>query len=240
MNSLPRPFNDSPPPRIFGQEALDWLDAAGHRRPMNDQLLSVADATVMQKAIQGALVLLRKLDVDALLKRQGFLARLTGADIEARLRLEVAAQQVAACFEQMERAALRARQLVAAMAAERHAMAQDMDPLCEIITEGHRLLSGAAGAEPKLRARFERRLANLTALEAANRLAIEQFRLSETGLMAMLDRYTDMATVVIPLWRQHLFALLHSKARLSRADRDVSDFLLCHEALDDYLSGEAK
>jgi hypothetical protein len=61
-----------------------------------------------------------------------------------------------------------------------------------------------------------------------------------TGLTALLDRYTDIATVVVPLWRQHLFAILHAQARLQPHDDYVQDFQLCHSALAEYFTGELR
>jgi hypothetical protein len=77
-------------------------------------------------------------------------------------------------------------------------------------------------------------------LYSANEIALHQFRLSEDGLNSLLDRYTDIASLVIPLWQQHVFAILHSAGRIKETDPDVANFILCHSALEEYFDGELR
>jgi hypothetical protein len=221
-------------------DALAMLENVSQSSAIDDTLLSPERAVEMRRAIRQALSTINRLDVEKLIGQHGWLARLTGADIEARLRFELAAKQVEAALEALEHASRRARALLAAMEGESAEIMRRQPDIEGAITIGQDMLASDNGADPGLRDRFERRLANLMAIHAANDLAFAQFHIAITGLTALLDRYTDIATVVVPLWRQHLFAILHAQARIRLQDDHVQDFLLCHAALAEYFTGELR
>ena len=220
------------------EAALAVLDAGHAVRAIDNDLLSPENASVLRRAIARALATVSGLDVEKLVARQGWLQRLTGADIEARLTFELAARQVELALDALQPASDRARALLAAMDGECAALRQAQPRLAALIAFGEEVLARDDGGDPVLSDRFNRRLSNLIAIHAANEMAIAQFRLAATGLKSLLDRYTDIATVVVPLWRQHLFAVLHASGRLRGDDSGVRDFRLCHQALEEYFKGE--
>jgi hypothetical protein len=220
--------------------ALAVLEHASQAFAFDDALLSPERAAEMRRAIRRALSTINTLDVEKLIAQQGWIARMTGADIEARLRFELAAKQVDTALGALEASSQRARELLNAMEMENAELRRRQPEVCDAITFGQNALAGDCRCDLGLAERFERRLANLIAIHAANDMAVAQFELAITGLTALLDRYTDIATVVVPLWRQHLFAILHSRSRMLLQDDHVQDFMLCHSALKEYFTGELR
>ncbi|MBL0372066.1 hypothetical protein JJB09_08500 [Rhizobium sp. KVB221] len=181
-----------------------------------------------------------ELDLRKLLSRQRWFDRLTGADVEARFRFELSAKQVNLAFERLKGAADQARALIKAMVVERIRLGEEQEALAAAIVYADGLSGARDHADEYLVQRFDRRVANLNAMHAANAMAIEQFKLAENNLTALLDRYSEIASLLIPLWQQHLFTLLHASGRLRRNDPDVASFFVCHSALEEYFVGEAR
>ena len=225
-------------PQTIDDAALAWFDDLGRMSSIDDSLLSAAEATAVHKAIRQTLKVLQELDLEGLLHKQGWLFRITGADLEAKLRFELAAKQVNRAFLGLDAAAERARLMVAAMSSERARIIQEVQRLSQAISTAQQLLSIEVSPDDLRVQRLQRRLGNLQAMHVANTLAIEQFKLAEHGLTSLLDRYGEIANLLLPLWQQHLFAILHSPRRLRRDAAEVEGFRVTHEALEEYFSGE--
>lgn len=225
------------PPKLE-EAALDWLNNAAKAEPIDDNLLSAEGASAIHKAIREALKVVSEIQLHQLLGKQGWLAKLTGADLEARLRFELAAEQVKIALGNLDRAANRSKKLLDLMVKERQRIVSDQQRIEEAISYADHLAQNPLPDDEFLVDRFQRRAASLKAIHLANLMAMEQFRLAEQGLNSLLDRYTDIAAVVIPLWQQNLFAILHSQRVLKREDREVDGFLVCNSALEEYFSGE--
>ena len=220
------------------EAALGVLDQAYQAPTISTELLSPETASEMRRSISRALSTISSLDVESLISKQGWLQRLTGADIEARLTFELAAKQVDLVLDAIRGSSERARRLVTAMEDERRALQDGQPHLADFIAFGERVVRQDDRSDPSVSDRFGRRLSNLIAIHSANEMAIAQFGLAADGLKALLDRYTDIATVVVPLWRQHLFAILHTSGRLRLDDSDVQNFMVCQSALEEYFQGE--
>jgi hypothetical protein len=220
------------------EEALVVLDTGYETREIDSELLSPERASEMRRGIRRALASISSLNVEELVARQGWLQRLTGADIETRLTFELAAKQVEAMLEALRTSSERARKLLASMEDECISLRDGQSGLAELIAFGERVAGRDDRRDPSLSDRFGRRLSNLIAIHAANEMAIAQFGLAAAGLKALLDRYSDISTVVVPIWRQHLFAILHTSGRLRLRDTEVQNFMLCQSALEEYFSGE--
>jgi hypothetical protein len=67
-------------------------------------------------------------------------------------------------------------------------------------------------AQPDYWARFARRIDNLNALQHALVLSTQQFKLADAHAQAVLDRHTEIVTVLVPLWRQRMGFELFSKS----------------------------
>ena len=93
--------------------------------------------------------------------------------------------------------------------------------LGEVVTHGQTALGpkhataraqACFAAQPDYWARFGRRVDNLNALQHALVLSTEQFKLADAHAQAVLDRHTEIVTVLVPLWRQRMGFELFSKS----------------------------
>jgi len=241
-NSTHLPVSDTVDgrPAVLGEEAVAWLDRSTPTRGLNEDLLGFDGAASVRASIKRVLKMLNTLDIGVLVSRQTWLHRLTGADIEAKLRFELSVKQINLLLDELKLAAHRARSQLENMRTERGGIAEDQRGLVDLIDYATGLRSSNGAADSFVVDRFERRLGNLITMHRANEMAVAQFALAEQGLMSLLDRYGEIATVVVPLWQQHAFAVIHAPARLSDNHPDVANFLVCHSALEEYFDGEAR
>jgi hypothetical protein len=65
--------------------------------------------------------------------------------------------------------------------------------------------------------RFSRRVDNLNAVLTATMLSVEQFKLADTQAQTILDRYAEIITVLLPLWRQRMGFELFAKQQDAQA-----------------------
>src|SRR6201999_2297939 len=129
----------------------------------DQSLMAGTPARSLSESMGDLIQSLKRIDVDRVIKRQRWWDRFTGADLEARLELEVAAHSLG---EDMRRTA-------AAAASARHAQAamrSDL-PKLDAAQTAHQQLGDATalflrGADPtnSVVARLQRRLGNLEAL----------------------------------------------------------------------------
>jgi hypothetical protein len=65
---------------------------------------------------------------------------------------------------------------------------------------------------PDYWSRFSRRVDNLNALQTTLQLSVQQLLLADTQAQTVMDRYSEMVTVLLPLWRQRMGFELFSKS----------------------------
>jgi hypothetical protein len=103
-----------------------------------------------------------------------------------------------------------------------------------LISAAKALLTTTIAADEFIAARFERRLANIMAMHTANILTIEQIGLAHGVLSGLLDRVTDVDTLLLPLWQRNVLALAH--ASVGRQQRAAArDFARSHRQLISHL-----
>ncbi len=222
------------------EAALAVLDRAADRKPINEELLQVAGRQALKQEIVNTVHCIRSLELNDLLSRQSWWSRFTGATLEERLKFEAASKKVSRAFALLEQVSKDTDRRIAIMQAERTDLSASLASLDEAIDYGQTLVSQPAESDDFLFARFQNRLANLITMKTANTMAIQQFKLAEESLAALNDRFRQIATVLFPLWQQHLFAILNSPGRLARNHKPVEEFLACHDALKTYFIAEAR
>ncbi|MCD2172768.1 hypothetical protein [Rhizobium sp. C4] len=220
--------------------ALAVLDRAADRKPIDDDLLQVAGRQALKQEIINTVQCITSLELNDLLSRQSWWSRFTGATLEERLKFEAASKKVSRAFAVLEQVSKDTDRRIALMRAERADLSASLASLDGAIDYGQTLVSQPAESDDFLFARFQNRLANLITMKAANTMAIQQFKLAEEGLAALNDRFRQIATVLFPLWQQHLFAILNAPGRLARNHKPVEEFLTCHDALKTYFIAEAR
>ena len=112
-------------------------------------------------------------------------------------------------------------------------LATEQARLESVIVQAKALLARATGADAFIADRFERRLSNIMAVHAANILTVEQIRLGDGVLSAMLDRLTDVETLLFPLWQRTMLALAQADAGRRRGAAD--EFAGIHAKLISFL-----
>lgn len=225
-------------PSTLCNEAVEALDAAARTHSFDDDLLRTAPARDMRLQIEAMLTTLDKMDPDRVLARQGTISRLTGADIEARLEFELLGKRVMAVADQLRRAAGNGKRIRSLLADGKNDIISENARLDEVIEEAGQLLSRAHDtSDDFVHARFERRLSNLIAMRASNDLALKQIDLGVEVLSGLLDRFTDVDMLLLPLWQRKVIALAHAAA--GKAQRAAAaDFLEIHKSLQTYLQQE--
>lgn len=83
------------------------------------------------------------------------------------------------------------------------------------------------------RERLARKLANMATLLASHELSINQMKLSRAQALDMLDRFREIVTVLLPVWRQHTLTLLTTK---NMSPEMVESATAAHRALMNSLS----
>jgi hypothetical protein len=225
-------------PKALDEHAVAALDEAANGLTFDLDLLRTTPARDIRTQIEATVALLERMDHRALLRRQGLLSRLTGADIEARLEFELASQKVLAAAGKLREAAQNGRRILALLTETREQLAIEQTRLEQTIAAGRQLLATCPDADDFVVARFERRLANLMAMHAANVLTIEQISLAVGVLAGLLDRFTDVDTLLLPLWERSVLAMAHATgARLQR--EAAGEFAQCQQTLVTHLKQDA-
>jgi hypothetical protein len=217
-------------PTRLDESAVAALDAAAKGPAFDLDLLSTSPVRDIRMQIEATVALLDRMDHRVLLNRQGVFSRLTGADVEARLEFELASQEVLASVRQLRQAAENGRRIRTLLKEARDDTAGQQTHLESIIAAARELLAASRDAEQFVVARFERRLASIMAMHTANVLTIEQMNLADGVLTGLLDRLTDVDTLLFPLWQRNVLAVAHSSG--GRSHRAAVDkFAECHESL---------
>ncbi len=191
-------------------------------------LLAGTPARSLAQAMTDMVEMLKRIDIDRVARRQGWWSRFTGADLEARVELEVAAHSLSEAMRQTAAAAGAARRAQAAMRADlprastRHRSRIRHWPTIPPIS--------CAAATPPIPwwARLHRRLGNLEALHASNRLTRAQMALAIDHLSGLLDRFTDIEQLLFPVWRQHALAVAQGSAGAAPESGTLSQFQSIH------------
>jgi hypothetical protein len=205
-NGPDSPFGDFSP---SSPEALDRFDAALAQFGPDESLLSGSPARSLGQAMADIVESLTRIDVERVGRKQGWRHRFTGADLEARLELEVAVRCIAGDMQLLAEAAAAARRAAAAMTADLPRLDAAQASHETLIEATHQFLAGADPADP-VAARLQRRLGNLEALHASNRLARAQMMLAIDHLTGLIDRHRDIEQLLFPLWQHHALAVAQS------------------------------
>ena len=188
----------------LSEASLALLDAASAIEPVDDRLLETTPARDLSDCISGLVSSLRALDVKAVVERKSWWRQFTGADLEARLKFDLACKTLRGACEEGRARAKAARDAGSLLWRTARRTEADQQRLAVVVREARAALNapGAREAPPEIRARFERRIANLMTLEAANALVLKQIELSISTLRGLLDRFMEVERLLLPLWQR--------------------------------------
>lgn len=189
--------------------ALAAFDSAFVPFEPDQSLLAGTPARTLTESMTDFVGAITRLDIDRVVRRSGWWSRFTGADLEVRLELEVAARRFGGDMDRLARAASDARNARTAMMADIDRLAA-IAPKHEALAERTvRFLRHADSTLPNV-ARLQRRLANLETVIVSNRLVVAQMAIAIEHLAGLLDRYADIEKRLFPIWRHHALAVAQS------------------------------
>ena len=209
------------------EEALTRFDAAHDPFEPDQSLLSGTPARSLAQALTDMVDMLKRIDIDRVARRQSWWHRFTGADLEARVELEVAAHCLGDAMRKAATEAAGARRAQIAMRADLPRLDAAQLSHQALIDAASALLRGADSTDPVV-ARFQRRLGNLEALHASNRLTRAQMLLAIDHLSGLLDRFTDVEQLLFPVWQQHALAVAQGAAAGDDASSPMSQLRSVH------------
>lgn len=213
------------------EASIAFLGRALQSVPMPEESLTQTPARDISAAAMALVERLRRLNMDALFRKQGFLSQLTGADIEAKLRFELDVRHITASINDLQTMGQRASQLRAALCDSRTRIENGQYRLERIIDAAQRVLNETPDADPFLRTRFERRLDNLVTLHASNAVTSRQIDLAERNMAVMIDRVQDVIKIVVPLWQRDALAVAQSVKPVTKGSQLATAFLSTHDQL---------
>ncbi|NOT39384.1 MAG: hypothetical protein HOP13_02720 [Alphaproteobacteria bacterium] len=192
-----------------GEAAIAAFDRAFQPFDPDQSLLTGTPARSLSESMDALVVAMTHLDIDRVARRNGWWHRFTGADLEVRLELEVAAHRFDADMARLAQAAADGRRALNGMKGDIERLAA-IAPAHEALAEQTiRFLRGANAQVPNV-ARLQRRAANLETVIASNRLASAQMAIATDCLSGLLDRYNDIEKRLFPVWRHHALAVAQS------------------------------
>jgi hypothetical protein len=194
------------------------------------ELLSVNATQGLSGAMLAFVDALLKLNIDRISRKFNWYERFTGIDLEVRIEFDIAAHGLSAQMVELGVAAGRARQVLAMMQSE-------LPRLKEIQTRHEGLLDAAAEllnrqdfVNPDVE-RFQRRLANLEALAASDRMTEAHVRFAIQSLTSLLDRHSEIEKTLFPIWQQHALAIAQSNDRRGAGSVMLDKFKNTHQQL---------
>lgn len=175
-------------------------------------------------------------------KAPTFFERFLGKSVEKEVRYRVARKTLEQLLNEAEGHAQGVRDTVVAIDRLIDGHDEEVASLKLYIQAGREFLSEnptagevAEGAIEfdRPRERLARKIANLATLLASHELSIQQMKLSRAQAVDMLDRFSETASVLVPVWRQHTLTLI-STTHMSPTM--VAEASKAHQALMSSLS----
>lgn len=132
-----------------------------------------------------------------------------GSSLEQDVFSAATQQEIQALAAQGEQARLRLLELIEVFASQRALMDQELALLDLDIAAGRLMLSSAyaeacrqAGLDSDGLNRLSRRLANLETSAVATRLTQAQYKVAITHATTVVDRFSEIYTLLLPIWEQ--------------------------------------
>ena len=213
------------------EDGIAFLGQAARGPAIDIRLLTETPARDLSSSLTSLIARLRKLNVNSLLRHQSVFGRMTGADIEARLRFELEVREISDDIRALDVRAAQARRTRQALRQTRDDIRTHQDWLARLMATARRVLARDEAADSMLRERFERRLLNLATLETSNLLTVEQIGLADANLARMTDRIEDIAGTLFTLWQRDALALAQSGLPTRKGSPLADAFIRSHDAL---------
>lgn len=171
-------------------------------------------------AIEAIVNKLADADPKQIAKKPTWVDKLLGRHLERRVRYDVARKSLDELIQQAAGSERAVRDTLKLVDQTLSTHEEETTRLDRLIQAGHEYLDEnpqAGVVTPgqlefdKPRERFARKLANLATLRASHAMSVMQMKLTRAQAVDMLDRFSETASVLVPVWRQHTLALITSK-----------------------------
>ncbi len=211
---------------------IEALSAAMERAPTS--LLAGKIAEIVAK--------LAEADPKIVAEKPGWIARVTGSALEGKVRYQVSRKAVDTLIEEANRLADRVISLVDQLERMMAEHAEESRQLQLKLVAGKLYLQRHPEAGLPLqgeisfdnpRERFARRLASMATLLSSNDMSLTQMKLTRAQAIDMVERFHEISTVLVPVWRQHTMALVSS---LRNSPESIAVATKSHESLMSSLS----
>lgn len=193
------------PERAF-RELMPGSAGSGALTTLNDFTLSTK---AMRQLNESLLPMVATLGDGA--GRNGWWARFSGAALEREVKFAQVAESVESVAAECRQTAAAIRNQMLALRKEIALLDQDHAKMGVRIELGLLMLESpelaprfAAAAGAELLDRFRRKLANVESLQVAQKLTRAQYELAISNGVAMLERFEEIMTLLLPLWYQRM------------------------------------
>ena len=133
----------------------------------------------------------------------------TGKQLEQEVFFAATQQEIQALAAQGEQARIQLLDMIGALESQRALMSKELALLETDIAAGQLMLTpgyaqacGQAGLDAEALNRLSRRIANLEASAVATRLTQAQYKVAVTHANAVVDRFAEIYTLLLPIWEQ--------------------------------------
>jgi len=233
-------------PAIFRDPAA--IGKYGENRSEKENLQELSDfmesGTVSALAIKIGEIVTKLMDADPqrMTQKTTWYDRLIGRDVERQVRYQVAHKALDELLGEAEGVAQGVRDSLCALdeilanhAIEAERLRMHIQAGREFLDENPQAGMVDAGSLEfdRPRERFARKLANLATLLSSHEMSVAQMNLTRAHAVDMLDRFHETSSVLVPVWRQHTWALLTTQ---NMSPVMVEAATKAHEALKRSLS----
>lgn len=195
--------------------AISLLDSMTPTHSPNTTLLQGMPARDLNSATTALVKGLKDIDIERVNKSFNWWERATGKDLEQRARFDLATHEISNLIADMVQAHISAD-------AARDAMLRDAENLKEVNTRLRTLIDLASSCAIRLSGepfhvnRLKKRIEDMKTMVIANELFEAQYIISCQMLISLLDRTGEVVCVLLPLWKQHAFAVANAGVRDER------------------------
>jgi len=201
------------------------------------QTMERAPTTSLAGKIAEIVTKLEEADPRKVEGKSNWLTKMTGADLENKVRYQVSRKAVDTLLEEADRMTARVVMLVDQLDKMIETHAEESRGLRLRIVAGRAYLEAnpTAGIPPEgeitfdnPRERFARRLTSMSALLSSHEMSVAQMKLARGQALDMIERYHEISSVLVPVWRQHTLALV---SNLKNSPESIAVATKAHESL---------
>jgi hypothetical protein len=176
-------------------------------------------------------------DPQKIVESPSWIVRVLGGTVEKKVRYQVARKSLEQQLEEAQGVAQRVRDTLRTLDQMLVVHNAQAERIRLYIVAGRQYLDEnpeagvyAPGSMEfdKPRERFARKLANLETLLSSHGMSVTQMKLTRAQAVDMLDRFSETASVLVPVWRQHTLALITTQ---NMSPELVAEATKAHSAL---------